>query len=182
MSRTARRLNRDVAYEESVIESLRPKLELLISQLLESGAPLPDPEAVAETMAASVPASAARSEYDRLLGPFYSSAGVMRLLGIPTKQALADRRRRGTVLAARTSDGVWVYPEFQFDVPGRMVRPSLRPILAELKAVPRWGASLWLVTAQDELRNLSPLEAAGDPDLKQQVQFLAADYARAVTT
>lgn len=62
----------------------------------------------------------------------------MRVLGIPTKQALGDRRKRGTLLAARTSDGVWVYPAFQFDIAARQVRRDLVPLLSALKAAPRW--------------------------------------------
>lgn len=167
-------------YEESVIEALRPRLDALIAQLADSGARMPAPDDLAEAMAAAVPKASTRSEYDRLLGPFYSSTGVMALLAVPTKQALDDRRKRGTVLAARTSDDVWVYPAFQFDVQAGTVRPDLKPVLAALKPAPRWGAALWLVTERDDLGGRSPLAAAESAADRALVCRLAAEYAEAV--
>lgn len=167
-------------YQDEVIASLRPRLSLIVSRMTEAGADLPAPEELAEVMAAAVPDATALSEYDKLIGPFYSSAGVMRLLGIPTKQALADRRRRGTLLAARTTDGVWVYPAFQFDVKTHSVRRSLVPVLTNLKGAPRWGAALWLVTDHDELGGRSPLKAAASSKDQNLVCTLAAQYAQAV--
>ena len=167
-------------YEDSVIASLRPRLDLLVTRLIASGSPLPDPEDVAAAMAAVLPDVSTRSEYDGLLGPFYSSTGVMRLLGVPTKQALDDRRKRGTVLAARTSDGVWAYPALQFDVKARSVRPELKPVLAALRTAPRWGAALWLVTGHPDLDGRPPLEAVSVVTTRALVRRLAAEYAQAV--
>jgi hypothetical protein len=169
-----------LAYEERVIASLRPRLDRLVTQWSESGRPLPDPDELAATLTSAVPGAVTHSDYDRLLGPFYSSAGVMRVLAVPTKQALGDRRRRGTLLAARTSDRVWVYPAFQFDLAARQVRRDLVPLLSALKAAPRWGAALWLVTSHPELGGKSPMSSLGDgkDDL---VARLAAQYAGAVS-
>jgi hypothetical protein len=168
-------------YEDSVMASLRPRLDLIVARLAESGAQLPDPDDLAEAMATAVPNTPTRSEYDRLLGPFYSSAGVMNLLGVPTKQALDDRRRRGTLLAARTSDDTWVYPAFQFDTKERTVRPALKPVLAALKTAPRWGAALWLVTELSELGGRCPLNAVEHGHDTSLVCRLAAEYAQAVS-
>ena len=141
-------------------------------ELAEMSAFLPAPDELADTTA--------RSEYDRLLGPFYSSAGVMRVLGIPTERALAARHKRGTLLALPTSDGVLVYPAFQFDQQAHSVRRSLVPVLAQLKNAPRWGAALWLVTEHDDLEHRSPLiaAAAGPKDCKL-VCRLAEQYSQA---
>ena len=169
-------------YEEAVLNSLRLHLNVIVPRLAQSGSPLPAPAELADTMAAAVPGATTRSEYDTLLGPFYSSTGVMRLLDVPSKQALADRRTRGTILAARTSDNMWVYPAFQFDVQAHAVRRSLVPLLAALKTAPRWGAALWLVTDHDELRGRSPLKAAAASDKERDVVTrLAVQYAQAVT-
>ena len=132
-------------------------------------------------MAYAVPQTSTLSEYDRLLGPFYSSTGVMNLLGIPTKQALDDRRTRGTLLAARTSDDAWVYPAFQFDAGARTVRPALKPVLAALKMAPRWGAALWLVTELPELGGRCPLKSVDSEDRTDLVCRLAAQYAQGVS-
>ena len=40
--------------------------------------------------------------WDTAIGPFYDTAGLMLWLGV-TRQALADRERRGTLLACRTA-------------------------------------------------------------------------------
>lgn len=120
------------------------------------------------------------SEYAELLGPFYSSAGVMRLLKIPTKQALADRRGLGTVLAAQTDDGAWVYPSFQFDKVHARVRRELVPVLAALKDAPRWGAALWLVTEHPDLDGQAPLSVAQGENVAR-VAELAGQYTTAVT-
>lgn len=168
-------------YRDRVIAHLRPRLELIISRLADAGAPLPDPDDLAIAMATAVPMATTRSDYDQLIGPFYSSSAVMTLLGVPTKQALDDRRRRGTILAARTSDGVWVYPVFQFDDSRRKLVEGLVPVLAALKPAPRWGAALWLVTPQPSLRDQSPLQACTDNGLSGLVRRLATEYATAVT-
>lgn len=170
----------EAEYEDRVITSLRPRLDVIVSRLAESGTPLPDPDDLAEAMASAAPTVSTRSEYDRLLGPFYSSTGVMNLLDVPTKQALDDRRKRGTLLAARTSDNIWVYPAFQFDAKARSVRPALKAVLAALKPAPRWGAALWLVTALPDLGGRCPLKAVEKPQDRGLVCQLAAEYAQAV--
>lgn len=164
------------AYEARVLDRVRSSLEEHLERLLASGNPLPDPDELADAMTAGIPDSSGPAEYERLCGPFYSSAGVMRLLGIRTKQALDDRRRRGTILAARTADQVWVYPAFQFDVVRRRVKPELAPVISALKSAPRWGALLWLVTPEVALDDRSPLESVAG-DRVERVVDLARDYA-----
>lgn len=169
-------------YEESVMKEVRSILEERVQQLLQSGQELPDPRALVSAMAAGIPDAVGPSSYAEAVGPFYSSSGVMRLLHIPTKQALDDRRRRGTVLSARTADGIWVYPAFQFDPERRRVRGALAPALAALKRAPRWGAALWLVTEHPDLEGLPPERAVDLPHLSGLVPELAARYAEAVTS
>lgn len=129
-----------------------------------------------ESQQADVPSAS----YETRLGPFYSSAGVMRLLKIPTKQALDDRRRRGTILAAQTADDVWVHPSFQFDPTAHSVRRELAPVLAALKNAPRGGAGLWLVTPHPELQLQAPAAACVDPTLRDLAVTLATQYSTAV--
>ena len=76
-------------YEEEVLNSLRRHLHVIVRRLAQYGRPLHAPAELADAMAAAVPGATTRSEYDTLLGPFYSSTGVMRLLDVPSKQALA---------------------------------------------------------------------------------------------
>jgi hypothetical protein len=79
---------------------------------------LGDPDALAARMLAAVPEPSPWSE----LGPFYSTTGIARVLGGISRQAVEERRRRRTILALRTADGVWVYPAFQLDDHNRVVR------------------------------------------------------------
>ena len=67
---------------------------------------LGDPDDLAARMLATVPEP---SPWDEL-GPFYSTAGLARVLGGVSRQAIEERRRRRTVLALRTADDAWVYP------------------------------------------------------------------------
>jgi hypothetical protein len=66
---------------------------------------------LAERMLAVVPTP---SPWDEIVGPVYRTAQVATVLGGVSRQAVADRRARGRLLGLRTSDGVWVYPAFQF--------------------------------------------------------------------
>lgn len=170
----------EAEYEDAVLEKLRPLLDEAVAGLAEAGTPLPEPGVLAHTLMSALPTATTMSAYDALIGPFYSSAGVMRLLRVPSKQALADRRTRGTLLAAQTSDGAWLYPAFQFDATAHAVRPELVPVLAELKTAPRWGAALWLVTEHPDLDSHRPVDAAkASPSVRDRVCALAAEYRQA---
>jgi hypothetical protein len=169
-------------YEDRVIQNLRPLLATHVSNLLRAGVPLPDASELVAAMAAGIPDVAAQHPFAALLGPFHSSASVRRMLRVPSKQALDDRRRRWTLLAAKTQERVWVYPAFQFDAPHARVHLWLRPLLHALRGAPRWGAAVWLVTEHPDLDGLSPQRAAAlgteDP---QFIARLAQQYRVAVT-
>lgn len=92
------------------------------------------------------------------IGPFYDTAGVMKLLGGIAKQAVGARRRKATILALRTADDKWVYPVFQFA--GAGVRRSLLPAIHAFRDSPPWSAALWFVTDNDDLDGMSPLKWA----------------------
>lgn len=107
-------------------------------------AQLGDPHELAERMAATLPVAA--HPFDVELGPFYDTAGLSRWWGV-SRQALADRVRRGTLLACRTSDGHLVYPAFQFARDGA-VRPGIAEAIAVFAraGVDGWTAAVWLTT------------------------------------
>jgi hypothetical protein len=159
---------------------VRSELEEHLAALLKSGASLPEPAELAASMTAALPDAQVDHPY-AAFGPYYSSRGVMRVLRIDTKQALDDRRRRGTILGAKTSDGAWVYPAFQFDVRKHHVRSELTDVLAALKGAPRWGALLWFTTSHPDLDNKSPLDAVRESHAHSQVVAFARHYTQAVT-
>jgi|RhiMethySRZTD1v2_1073278.scaffolds.fasta_scaffold09626_3 hypothetical protein len=101
---------------------------------------LGDADALADRMLASVPEPSPWAE----LGPFYSTTGIARVLGGVSRQAVEERRRRRTILALRTADGVWVYPAFQLDGRNRVVA-GLADVLARFR--PDGPDDEWMVAA-----------------------------------
>lgn len=105
---------------------------------------LGDPEELAQRMAAALPVAA--HPLDVELGPFYDTNGLARWWSV-SRQALADRVRRGTLLACRTADGHLVYPAFQFARDGA-VRPGILEAIAVFARheVDGWTVAVWLTT------------------------------------
>jgi hypothetical protein len=124
---------------------------------------LGEPDALAARMLAAVPQPSPWSE----LGPFYSTAGIARVLGGVSRQAVEERRRRRTILALRTADGVWVYPAFQLDDRNRIVR-SLAEVLDRFRPQTpddEWMVASFLAAAQPGLAGatvVEHLQAGGD--------------------
>lgn len=99
------------------------------------------------------------SRWDELLGPFYSSGQVAKILGGISRQALADRRERRTLLGLKTADGVVVYPIFQFDDGNRVLR-GLAEILQAFRGseVDDWTLAGWLVSPLKPPRGQSVIQ------------------------
>ena len=96
--------------------------------------------------------------WDTAIGPFYDTAGLMLWLGV-TRQALADRERRGTLLACRTADGHLLYPSLQFGRDGQ-VRPGVFEAVGEFtrRGVDGWAVALWLTTASEAFEGHSAVD------------------------
>ncbi|MFN7963799.1 MAG: hypothetical protein U0002_21225 [Thermoanaerobaculia bacterium] len=123
------------------------------------------PQEVAARMVATLPSP---SPWNDLLGPFYSGAQISRVLGGISRQALAERRERRTLIALRTSDGVWAYPAFQLGDDHRPL-PGLIPLWQTLCAsgVDDWSAAGWLCSPLASLSGKSPaswLREGGEPE------------------
>lgn len=134
-------------FRSDLLASLRHQIDERLSEIAQRGgdvSALGDPVALAQRMVATLPTAA--HPFDGELGPFYDTAGLSRWWDV-SRQALADRVRRGTLLACRTADGHLVYPSFQFARDG-----SVRPGIAEAVAVfarhgvDGWTAAVWLTT------------------------------------
>jgi hypothetical protein len=177
--RLARRPARLEPYVEAVTARLRETLaERLVaySRAGHSLAELGRADELAQRMLAAVPAP---SRWDDLLGPFYDTRGVTRLLGGVSRQAVADRRGRRTLLGLKTADGVLVYPAFQFDDHNEVL-PGLAAVLQSFdpEAVDDWTVAGWLVAKQRALDAATVVEwlrGGGDPD---RAAALAGDAAR----
>lgn len=104
---------------------------------------LGDPAELAERMVAVLPSV---HPLDTALGPFYDTTGLVGWLGV-SRQALADRVRRGTLLACRTADGHLLYPLFQFARSGEVRAGIAEAVQVLLRAgVDGWTVGSWLTT------------------------------------
>lgn len=114
------------------------------------------PDELAQKMLAAFPEP---SRWDDLLGPFFTTGQMTRLLGGISRQALAERRERRTVLGLMTADGVVVYPTFQLDTHNRVL-PGLSEVLRSFDptAVDEWTLAGWLVARHGALGERSVVE------------------------
>ncbi len=121
----------------STVERL---LEERIAALAEQGRSLRslgDLEELAATMVAALPTV---HPHDTALGPFYDTSGLIQWLRV-SRQALADRVHRGTLLACRSADGHLLYPALQFGRTGQ-VRPG---VVDAVGILARSGADGWTI-------------------------------------
>jgi len=98
-------------------------------------------------------------QWSNLLGPFYGADQVATILGGVSRQAIADRGAKRTLLELKTADGMIVYPTFQFD-DRNQVLPGLAEILQVFhdSAVDDWTLAGWLVAPSQALRGESVIE------------------------
>jgi hypothetical protein len=134
-------------FREELLTAIERALDARLRDVERRGgdlAALGDPLDLADRMVSSLPVAA--HPFDVELGPFYDTTGLSGWWGV-SRQALADRVRRGTLLACRTSDGHLVYPAFQFARDGA-VRPGIAEAVAVFARhrVDGWTAALWLTT------------------------------------
>jgi hypothetical protein len=101
-----------------------------------------------------------------LLSPFWSGSKVGRELDSLkplSRQALAERRKNGSLLGLVTSDNKTIYPVAQFHrVGGRVeVRPGVKAMLSVLRHADPWSVALLVLSDNpvEELEGMSPLEA-----------------------
>ena len=141
-------------YERSVLEEIASGLHIRVKAIEAAGVAALTPRDLATRMLSLVP-NPIRNPMADLVGPFYDTPRVQTLLDV-SKQAVSDRRKHGSVMAMRTSDGLWVYPVFQFE--GRRIKPALTGVFRVFRGHDGWTASVWLLTLNDELDGRSPLD------------------------
>jgi hypothetical protein len=152
----------DSEFVRRAAERFAERLSVLIDHYRQAGRVprklLGEPEELAErALAAQAPVP---SPWDELIGPFLRSEGVQACLGV-SRQAVAAKAARRRLLRVFTSDGVALFPTWQFA--GGSLVPGLASILALFPedAVDGWTLAGWLRTEDPELGGI-PLDVLLD--------------------
>lgn len=166
-------------YIDEVARFVRRALEERRSSYARRGRSLEDiapAEELARRMVDVVPEP---SRWDDLLGPFYTTGQVGKLLGGISRQAVADRRDRRTLLGLKTADGVIVYPTFQFGERNEVLT-GLAEVLQRFRDshVDDWTLAGWLVSPSRTLEGRSAVEWLRQGLDPEPVLHLADDASR----
>jgi Antitoxin Xre/MbcA/ParS C-terminal toxin-binding domain len=129
---------------------------------------------IASRMTAMVPAT---SPVNAQFGPFYRTDQVARLLGI-TRQAVADRIRKRSLLGMRTKEGTWVYPTFQFVDRGILSGLSDALRCFDFTVADGWAVAAWLTSPSAVLGGRRPLDRLRAGDGVADVLAVARDAMR----
>jgi hypothetical protein len=84
-------------------------------------------------------------------------AATMEILGLKSRQAVQQRRARGTLLGLPLGGSSYLYPVWQFD--GHAVIRGLPATLAALNRLDAWGQAAYLLAGEPRLNGLRPLDA-----------------------
>lgn len=82
--------------------------------------------------------------WDARVGPFYDERGVRILTGLSAVE-LASHIASSDILAVVTSDGISLFPDFQFGPHGELL-PGMRSVVPLLLPISddNWDVALWL--------------------------------------
>ena len=150
------------AYVAAVMSRIKTAVQQVVADARATSTPLPAAKELAELLEAGLPrVRDGLDPYFARVGPFYDTAGAQLQLGQITKQAVANRRRDGSILAMQSGDGHWVYPAWQFTGQGALHR-NLVPVLKALRGLDGWTAAVWLVNDHLDLGDRSPRTALAD--------------------
>jgi hypothetical protein len=142
--------------EDRILDALRIRVRKQLAAIAEADIDLRSlgaPDAIADSMAAALPAS---HPFDELVGPFYDTSGLRTWLGL-SRQRL-NQRVKGRQLLACPLDGAGnVYPTWQFRNNGTVVA-GLGDVLSILSKSTDddWQIALWFSTPSEKLGNASP--------------------------
>lgn len=171
-------MNTLVEQERKLMDLLTRRVHETFANARAAGVPaevFDDVESIARSMAAALPTS---HIYDRLVGPFYDTAGLTQWWSV-SRQAVNKAVAADSVIACRLADGQWVYPTWQFTDTGT-VHPHLIVLWKILRvAADPWTCAIWLRSPQPELddRSASDWITEGNP-LDTAMALADADAAR----
>jgi hypothetical protein len=136
----------------------------LVEQALEDApdAVRTDPNSMAEVIADLVVDRVAdpdRSELADMVAPLWTAEHTRRVLKL-SRPTMLDRRKAGSLLALKTTDGDFFYPVSQFERrDGKVqVKPALRKFMMVLRDRDPWTVAILIHTPAPELGDLTPLD------------------------
>lgn len=110
-------------------------------------------------------------------GPFLTAEAAAALFGVD-QSALDRARERRRVLGARTSDGGWLYPAWQFTSDGNLL-PGLEEVLGVLlRVVDEWTAVRWLRSPSPTFEGFSAAVLLRDDEFEPVIEAARRDAAR----
>jgi hypothetical protein len=95
-------------------------------------------------------------KWQQELGPLLEAKDVETLLGVGTRQAVADLRARKRLLGLQREDGRVLYPAFQFGPKGRPFEEMPAILEAFGSAVGPWTIASWFTTPNRLLEGRTP--------------------------
>ncbi|WP_448812138.1 antitoxin Xre/MbcA/ParS toxin-binding domain-containing protein [Agromyces bauzanensis] len=162
------------SFKLQVIAAVERQLEAMPEEELR----LTDDESPEEVASRFVASRRARNEWDRAVGPFLDTAGVVTWLSYGNRQNVSNAVERGDLLAVMVGRRM-LYPRFQFSDSGQLL-PRLRevlPILREQMESP-WTQALWLNTPVPAFGERTPAELLQRGDGERVLQLAQADVER----
>jgi hypothetical protein len=166
---------------ETYREDLKRDVNKLVDELIDTGG-VTNFSAASRRVTAHAMAEEAHTTNritDRI-GPFYSLNRVSELLGGVSRQAVSERARSHRLLRVTTSDGVMVFPAFQFA--RSQVRTNLVPLFEVLlgSGADPWTVAYWLTSPLDSFNGRTALEVVDfGTDAQRKLVSLARDDAAA---
>jgi Protein of unknown function (DUF2384) len=138
-----------------------------------------DVELSTEAARRSARLAAADEIWRRELGRLLTRREAQELMGVGTRQGMADHVKHGRLLALPGEGGRYSFPAFQFGADGRP-HPGFRELLDVLHDAfeSPYTLAAWFTTPQAELGGETPAESLRTGE-KREALLLAAERARA---
>lgn len=168
---SSRSMTRGEALLSQLLTRISGRLSRAVDDLSEA-----DVAVLADRIASVLPSEPAPEA--EAIGPVFETSDLTAWRGT-SKQAIDNQRRRNTILALRTADDHWVYPEWQFDERGRVRKGVADAVKALAGAgMDPWTQAVWFRGPSPDLEGESAatwLTSGKDPGAVVQLAHRTAN-------
>lgn len=144
-------------HKRQLLHELTGLIEARFSEAEDAGVDVglfADTAGIARAMVAALPTTTVQ---DQQVGPFYDTAGLTTWLGV-SKQAIAKRVTKRTLIGCQLASGTWVYPTWQF-TEDAVVDKRLSQVWQHLRnRTDAWTAVLWMCSPCQHLENTTAVQ------------------------